>query len=444
MFFMQKIVCAFISAIVASQCSFAMGLFDPGLNIPSVRTDYANSSVGVQTPLTWDSLCHANNRELGAGLITECMTNNPSAAGSDLFYHSGYFAQSNFFSCSEWNYLTNDCTNSNVGDKHWTLLMNNEPWQKQNLAPPNQSLPRARPGEGTMGFAMYNDPNENIWRAHLVNNNMFNNPHPDGKYAIPFLAFGIDSKANGATLGYLNNPTAPSVLSFTSKIWAASTAEPAGGRVNSFNHYVYAFSEWGGKRRGLFMNIFWGELSYGSGLHVKWNWQPKQSFQRNGGDLALFNLGAESNNACPGLMSQTAMRFVGEQRAYSIDLNKAFRCASNLGLFDEPMPIEQQTPIVELGFAAETSLNNLLWASVHGIHLDPVSSICLPWTCIGASESAQLDAAPISSFTKNTLSLLSEQCDKESGCASNVGQALSQQDVESKFLRSPGAVVNEN
>ena len=442
---MKKLLFALISTITASPYSYAVGLFDPGLNNPTVRTDYANASVGVQTPLTWDSLCHANNRQhfFGGGLLTPCVTSSPSASGADLFYHSGYFDQSNFFSCSEWNNLTNDCSNPLIGTKHWTLLMNNEPWHVQNLAPPNQSLPRARPGEGTMGFAMYNDPTENIWRAHFVNNNLFANPNPYAQGAIPFMALAIDSKANGATLGYLNDPTAPSVLSFTSKIWAAGTAEP-GDKANAFNHYVYAFSEWGGKRRGLFMNVFWGTITYGAGLKTAWNWQAKQSFQRNGGDLALFNLGPESNNACAGLMNQTAMQFVGEQRPYSIDLNSAFRCASNLGLFDEPMPLEQQTPIVELGFAVETSHYNYMWATVHGIHLDPAANICLPWTCANPAKSAQVDAKPNSAFTQNILSLLSAECQKKSRCASNKRQAFSQQGLESKFLRSPGAVVIKN
>lgn len=430
-------------SLLLSPAAFAVGLFDPGLNNPTVRTDYESASVGVQTPLQWDSLCQANNQDSGLPVITPCVTNRQNNSGADLYTHSGYFAQSNFFQCSAWNNLTNDCTNASIGKKYWSLLMNNEPWHVQSLAPPNQSLPRARPGEGTMGFVMNNDPAENIWRAHLVNNNLFANPHPFGKGAIPFLGFALASKGNGGTLGYLNDPYQPSVLSFTSKIWDAGTAEPAGSQqANTFNHYTWVFSEWGGKRRGLFMNIFWGDkLSYGSGLHVKWNWQAKQSFERNGGDLALFNLGAESNNACPGLMNQTQIQFVGEQRAYAIDLTKAFSCASNLGLFDEPLPTDQVAPIVELGFAAETSFYNAIWASVHGIHLDPVASACLPWTCIAPAKSMEIASVSSSPFIRNVSSLLSAECTKRGGCAPTSGKAFSQEGLEPTFVRDPSAII---
>ncbi len=333
--------------------------FDQGFVRAPIRTDYDDPRRGTaELPLSFGPCLYP--------------TPDPLVINSQCPTTRSVFAASNYFS-------------QNVGadGRYWMLQMNNEPWEidTSGSGPPGQSLPRANPGEGIMGFTALSQsqPGEDFKRAHLVLNHLYPNPHrPLGQYAIPFLSLVIDDDhGNGGPIGALNDPARPHVLSFVDRVWDyVQVRDPAPGEARGHKgmwlHYVWVATEWQGQPRMIFVNLLWNGITWSArwnaGLSRRWNWPMRDSGLYPGANIAFFNAG-EIGLHCPALEDLQPLRGRGDERRYTIDLQALFRCASDEGLFDTPMPTDQALPIKTVGWAVEGTGYFGLWVSLHDMRV---------------------------------------------------------------------------
>jgi hypothetical protein len=110
-----------------------------------------------------------------------------------------------------------------------------------------------------------------------------------------------------------------------------------------------------------------------------WNWPLQQSFYFPGADIAYMDVrGLQAKCGFtlpmpPVTYDGTAISYnnpSGTQLNYDVDLQKLFKCASNLGLFREPMPTTSNIKIKGVHWALEgAGLNGWLWTSVHNMQM---------------------------------------------------------------------------
>lgn len=263
---------------------------------------------------------------------------------------------------------------------YWVLDINNETSAPEqafspcNQGPPDYSLPRSEPGSGVMGFTVLKDAGagENFYRAHLVLNMAFSNPCPD---PISFMAIGAqDTRGNGGLIGGLN-PTAgvPSKVSFTAKIWDHKTPD----RNEFWNagatfFRLIAVAQWQDSigrdvPRMIQLNLYHDTLNDGF-VGRGWNWPLRQSFYFPGADIAYIDV-EELPAYCSGYSLPT-FTSVGQQIDYDVDLQQLFQCASDGGLFRDPLPASANVMLRAVHWAAEAvGSDGWLWVSVHDMRM---------------------------------------------------------------------------
>ncbi|MEM9598204.1 MAG: hypothetical protein AAGD06_28330 [Acidobacteriota bacterium] len=210
------ILAALALTTLAAPVAYADYFHDQGFNSARIRTDFDAQNEGTAAnPLTIVSPCLWPPG-------TPNMIDPICRTGPSVYPQSNAFSQNGGYQSS----------------RYWTLILNNEPWfDARNSGPPGQSLPRALPGHGVMGFnALKNSiPGETFWRAHMVLNHTFQNPV--NQLAIPYMSLHTDQfNGNGTVLGALNDPTRPHEVQFTSKLWDYFL--PSGPGVLSHHMYV--------------------------------------------------------------------------------------------------------------------------------------------------------------------------------------------------------------
>jgi hypothetical protein len=135
-------------------------------------------------------------------------------------------------------------------------------------------------------------------------------------------------------------------------------------------------SEWGGKQRMLFINLFHWNLDVSDsegdvGNHLHWNWPIQQSFYYPGADIAYMD--AEHIQQYCGIYVPELI-YIGDEYPYNLDLTALFQCASgnnteNKNLFDVAMPPGSH-PIKGVHWAVEgTGVNGWLWIAVHDMKM---------------------------------------------------------------------------
>ncbi|MEM9554039.1 MAG: hypothetical protein AAGC60_07255 [Acidobacteriota bacterium] len=371
---MRTVISLLVAGLVCTGTSHAQwgssyGFDDPGFSQARIQTEYINEGTWAN-PLTVDPCVYPPASTI----------NNPGpCSGADSVYGSGFQAL---------GWAQNRSLSS--AGQYWVLGMNVEfdAFENCNPGPPNMSAPRAEPGFGLMGFKAIKSTSvgEQFWRGHLVlNNTIDQNPcsAQSGAYIIPFLSLGAQqSRGNSRAVGALNATNgAPYKTRFTYKLWDYYPGAPA------FS-YVYAIASWGGESRLLFVRLFHegpgGELPNGEfgGL---WNWPARESFYAPGADLAYFD--AERTAAYCGhpirrsVPSDKSTNHAVNNFNYEIDWQTLFRCASNRGLFSDPMPQtwqQQNIPLHGVHWANEVAGNagtgqgGALWTSVHGMLMLPL------------------------------------------------------------------------
>jgi hypothetical protein len=342
--------------------------WDQGFKRPRFMTDYPSTDEGTASnPLT---------------LVSPCLypATDPLGIGGTCHLETAEFPVSNHFTMN----------GARPDRPHWTLVMNNEPWFRSKSGPPDQSLPRTPPGLGVMGFDAFKGSvlGEPFHRAHLVLDNSFNNTdlHEDGAYSIPFLGISGDQRAgNGEYPGRLNAPFHPSTLYFTAALWDLYPPEldpELGFYLGALFTQLWVFAEWEGKPRGIFFTLYNFNVSFshpeGDPLRpaslpfskFHWAWPIEESFFHPGGDLVFGEIDA-IDQACGGVLGPAQrLNEAGQQRSYLIDLQTVFRCVSDLGGFDSPMPAFSPVPILGVGWANElTGPDTALWTSIHGMRM---------------------------------------------------------------------------
>jgi hypothetical protein len=339
------------------------GFADQGFNVASIRTVYDSANEGTAyNPLTITSCLWQADQS-----ITSCPT------GPTVYSQANWWRQNWVSYCGP--YIP--CT-------YWLLLMNNEPaFNNCNSGPPNASLPRAEPGTGIMGFTAITGslPGESVYRAHLVLNLYYPNPC-EGGYGIPFVSIAADrDRGNaGRTPGALNRSSnsIPNKVRFVAKLWdlvlpdcavCQTSPQPSKGIVD---FSLWAVAEWGGTPRMLFIDLLHLNREYSGGVagSMEWNWPIAEDFLQPGADLAFIE--AEDTAALCGYSVPAMSGAIGEEIQYTIDLQKLFRCASDLGLFRTPMPSTQNIPIKTVAWKNEGfGVSGAIWTSVHGMEMIP-------------------------------------------------------------------------
>jgi hypothetical protein len=344
------------------------GFADSGFQIASIRTVYDDGYEGTSlNPLSLSSPCLWDASTALGGCPT----------GPTIYSASNWWRQ---------NWV--DYCGALIPCKFWLLQMNNEPaFNNCNPGPPDASLPRSEPGHGIMGFTAIKGSlvGETFYRAHLVLNLTYPNPC-DGGYGTPFLSIAADrDRGNaGLTPGALNrsSSTIPNRVKFTARLWDMGLPScPACTNPNVFvqpgkgylDFALWAVAEWGGKQRMLFVNLLHRNVEYTGGKSGdKWefNWPVREDILYPGADLAFFEA-----EALPALCNYTVPVMsgaLGQEINYTIDLQKLFKCASDQGLFKDPMPTTANLPIKTVGWKNEgKGLSNGIWTSVHGMNMVP-------------------------------------------------------------------------
>lgn len=381
---------------------------DQGIQEARVRTDYAAADYGTSTrPLV--------------SAYPDCLW--PS--GTPNLIHPGCAEGPSVYPASN-QFRFND-----PEDRFWLLLMNNEPWDiPGNPGPPNQSLPRSLPGLGVMGFAATPRLISPYNRFHLAISHAYENPQ--GRDGIPFLSIGAAAnRGNGGEIGAFNAPGRPHVVQFSTRVnllhgstddyWVAS-------------YLLWATVEWGGMPRMLFLHLFHdGQIPEGDwefstpttpGLNRKWNWLFPDSSLYPGAEVAYMDkedLVHHCGFSLPALPYQTAVNF-------TIDLQAIYRCASDNGLFDVPMPDDAEIPITGVHWATEIYGEGVsLYATVSGNRMLPASDgdpQSMPWQQ-QLDDAAEHDSDPEIAETLRHLAVACSRhptCDAEAGLPQQVLQ----------------------
>jgi len=374
----------FFSTLVGLASVAEAGFYDNGFVNPKVRSDYNDPLAGTVGHELSIGPCLFPGVTTDAGgivIIPGCIdtsTNPPSIPGASATLPTDW-SLSNFFS------------QNNPGSRFWVISANNEPYfNTGNSGPPNQSHAIVIPGEPAtlMEFTLLTNslPGESFWRAHMIVDNSGGNPVAGG---IPFLGLGADvRRGNGELAGTLGGDLA--LTSFTARLW--DTAYTPGPNAAAFL-YVFAFAQWGGIPHGVFIQLYHegydaSDPSTGiKGMHFHWDWQFTQSFYSPGADLAYVDaedvLWACGNTSVAAVQPQV-------DTAVIVDWNRVFRCMSNAGLFDTPMP-SGLVGLLGVHWAVEVAgPADKIWASVHGMTmidhvggpLGPQQSAVIPpgWT----------------------------------------------------------------
>lgn len=265
--------------------------------------------------------------------------------------------------------------------RYWVLDINNEnstpagAYNNCNQGPPDYSMPRASPGSGVFGFTTFKDTGagEYFYRSHLVLNLTQYNPCPN---PIPFMAIGAhDTRGNGGLVGALN-PTAgvPSKVSFTAKMYdyKVPAADPVWG-VGATLFRLVAVAQWkdGAGRdvpRMIQVNLFHDNLNDGF-IGRGWNWPLQQAFYFPGADIAYMD-GEKVAWYCTGYSLPAQFSSIGQTINYDIDLQKLFKCASDWGLFRDPLPTTSNVMLRAVHWAVEgVGSNGWLWVAVHNMQM---------------------------------------------------------------------------
>jgi hypothetical protein len=356
-------VVALLVFAAGAEAETRYGLWDPGFQAAVVRTPYVDPRDGTkERPLTVD-----------ACLWRESITGCPRGPST---YRQAHFFEQNAKNCR----LRGTCD----GSAYWIFHVNNEPaFHPCNPGPPNTSLPRAVPGHGLAGFSAKREKRERFHRAHLVLDLVYANPC-DGGYGIPFLGIAIDrDRGNrGSAPAALNRSAAhvPDHVEFTARLRqvAIPRCDPKicdgpdyferTGR-GTVDFAFWAVAEWGGMRRMLFLDLVHFNRQYAgghAGSIYEWNWPVREDFLASGADLAFLE--AEDLPALCGFGVPPLDRRPWRDVAYRIDLDRLFRCASDLGLFREPVPESPDLPVTTLGWKVEGfGTSGGIWATVHGM-----------------------------------------------------------------------------
>jgi|GEM_PF-6827233 len=351
-----------LSLLIVPMSSGATGFWDQGMLQLGTRTEYpsgvgatSNLELSYTGPGAEGCLFDANNNYFGCPGVSPD-GRPPRADGLPLWY-GGLEVEpacrgdvtrigDSWMGCLRYSssspYLLN-----NPGANYWVISANSDPsFDQCNSGPPNYSFPVV-PVSGSGLFKVSASPS--LHRFDMIidagAHDFFCAKSGANHYTIPFLSVGAHvGRGQSLPIGQMNKANPHSFkVQFVSWRWPGTTFGCKAGTADICS------ASGSGVHAGFFMETVWGGVPrqiqvdlYGEGVHggtapsiqhSKWNWPVKSSFFFPGADIAFFNL--------PGLASACGISIpplTTSSTSYTVYATDIFKCASDQGLFTQPMP----------------------------------------------------------------------------------------------------------
>lgn len=371
-----------MATFIWSQEGHSDYFYDQGFLDADFRTDFNSKTEGDKNvnELTYSSHCifPPPNPIVEPWSVCGTSPDHERVAG-DYWYQS---------SSSVWN------ANANF----WVLSVNNEPAfdGTLNAGVPNQAH---KLYSNTSQYWMYTpaafavvtdtEIGENFPRAHLIVRHLTSNHSldPNGAGGIPFLSIGgQDDRGHSDQVGEMGySATGPHTVKFKARIWDFIEPDPSTGNEVGLFFFMYAMSEWDGKKRGIFITLkhIGDNSDWTTGvtdvLPYFWNWPIEESFFHPGvdwrfidsedfGNPATYPRPSTVCNISPSLVPQ--MVSTGVDYQFTLDLEELFRCANARYNFTDPLPTDEALPITGVHWGVEMfGTGGAIWSSVHDMKM---------------------------------------------------------------------------
>lgn len=355
----------------------ADGLSDPLVTQGKLRTEYAS---GLGTNGNWPTLWYVNNGLPGAEGCqfdaVDAFSGCPGRAGLPLIFKDGTWQDvwagtlqgieacngdtqrigDSWLGCLEYDQNTYYSA-GNPGSVYWMIHANNDPSFDQC----NSGLPGA--SEKVVGSAtayglfkvirqIYTTIPVTKYRIRFWTDLDDHNFSCGGQ--LPFLSVGAhNGRGNQGPVGTINRNLPTTIkdrVRFNFKI--ESMSAPAANWTG-----VMFIAYWEGKKRMLQLPFFGtGSLAPNVvgvfGEH--WNWPIYESIFYPGSDVAILPVAHSKAIACGIGIQQITTFQIGVLKSFDFDVSKAFKCASDNGLFSTPMPAGN-LPLEGIHFYTESS-----------------------------------------------------------------------------------------
>jgi hypothetical protein len=347
-------------AIFASSFDLATGFWDQGMVQLKARTEYASgvgstSNLGLYYPgpgpqgCLWDAYQNlfgcpgrANLPNLPGGnpVWSGTIQNVIACRGNTTLIGDSW--QGCLRYASDVPYTLNS-----PGANYWVIAANSDPGFDQcNSGPPDFSFPisaidgtqmfRVGAPAGTATFQMQISLDSHNWFCALQNAN---------HYTLPFLSVGAHVGRGQTTAIAQMNTASPHSFKIQFQSWyygsptiscGAGTADICSPANTGVHAGFLAETTWDGTPRQVWVDLYGNGLFGGSNpskQNAKWNWPVQDSMFFPGADIALFNR--------TGLFTYCGISLPAistSQTLYTVYITDIFKCASDQGLFSQPMP----------------------------------------------------------------------------------------------------------
>lgn len=347
---------------------------DQGNLLGKFRTDYNSQSEGSSSnPLSLGTGCYYPQSEFGTDIFIPVHNSEACPTGPTVYPGGPYpFSGGPFNQTSYWVLAANvELTFSEYpGDAPLGSLQG-----APNLSTSLTASPDLMSFYMTPVFNTYPYINADFYKANLI---VDNEGASGAKYpaALPFISFGgQENRGNNGAVGHINVLGKPdkthwkSTINLSSGIGNPNAVPPI---IVAKQHIVFATAEWSGKKRmvQIFLYHYGIENSSSSsaGTHLHWNWPALNSYHYPGADIAFVDAENLVTRCGSGVGTVPRMTSIGTKYVYTIDWGNVFRCMSDKGLFDEPMPYTA-VPILGVHWAVETFGDVSVWAIVEDVFM---------------------------------------------------------------------------
>jgi hypothetical protein len=399
----KKSVLPLLAAGVLDTEVFADYFDDQGNRLGRFRTDYTSPTEGtLKNPLEIDtSECYYGQEEFGTERLIEVHSSEACPTGPGVYPGGSYFHSNvpddggSFWVLSVnvevFAFAEDDYTGAPLGELQGppnlsTSLTGPPGLTRFKMLPANKMENGARFAKWESGGLSWKKRDSNRGRsfrtskgdggsiqgyeAHLV----IDNEGPDGEprflNAIPFLGFGAQKDwGNEGYVGRMNHPNAPHSTYWVSRLERARAGRPQ----DAMSHNIVANARWGGKIRMIQLLLHHHNVESSTewipGTHRHWNWPAKNSFWYPGADIVFID--AEDVETHCGENAGYVPRIVktGVSYEFLVDWEVLFRCLSDRGLFDDPMPDDEVVPLLGIHWVVELFGNATIWAVVSGMEM---------------------------------------------------------------------------
>lgn len=375
---------------------------DQGNRLGWFRTDYASSTEGtLHNPLEIDTVeCYYGQEEFGTELLVEVHASEACPTGPGIYpggpyYHANIPQDASSFWVLSANVEVFAFAEGDVaaplgelqGPPNLSTSLDGPPGLVRfKMLPADRSInetrnaiwksagrPRKRhPGLlGKNGLASKGQVDSvDGYEAHLLIDNEGHGVEPRFADAIPFLGIGAQRGwGNAGDVGRMNHPGAPH-----STYWVSRVNQITARRLHdAMSHNVVANAEWSGKSRMIQLLLHHHNVETSTehipGTHRHWNWPAKNSFWYPGADIVFIDAEDVATHCGDGVGHLPRILEIGQPYEFLVDWEFLFRCLSDHGLFDDPMPEHEVVPLTGIHWVVELFGNASIWAVVSGMEM---------------------------------------------------------------------------